>query len=39
MGGKIDNIYDLFEIMRLSEPEWAGGTDRLVYPRTIMGSA
>lgn len=38
MGGKIDNIYDLFEIMRISEPEWAAGDDRFVYPRAMPGA-
>jgi glycine/D-amino acid oxidase-like deaminating enzyme len=30
LGGKIDNIYDLFELIRVSEPEWAAATDQFV---------
>jgi glycine/D-amino acid oxidase-like deaminating enzyme len=33
MGGKIDNIYDLFDIIRQSDPEWAGADDRFVHGR------
>lgn len=35
MGGKIDNIYDLFELIRTTEPEWAGADDRHLFPRPI----
>lgn len=31
LGGKIDNIYDLFDIVRLSRPEWAGADERYVH--------
>ncbi|CAN5369963.1 hypothetical protein BH10PSE13_BH10PSE13_11280 [soil metagenome] len=31
MGGKIDNIYDLFDIMRQAEGEWAEADDRFVH--------
>ena len=30
LGGKIDNIYDLFELIRSSEREWAAANDRFV---------
>lgn len=30
MGGKIDNIYDLFDLIKGTEPEWACGTDLFV---------
>lgn len=30
LGGKIDNIYDLFDLIRLSRPEWAGAHERHV---------
>jgi glycine/D-amino acid oxidase-like deaminating enzyme len=32
LGGKIDNIYDLFDLVRLTQPEWARAHDRYVYP-------
>ena len=35
MGGKIDNIYDLFELIRTTEPEWAGADDRHLFARQI----
>ncbi len=35
MGGKIDNIYDLFDILRQSEPEWAEADDRFVHGRAM----
>jgi len=31
MGGKIDNIYDLFDLIRQNRPEWAGADERHVY--------
>jgi glycine/D-amino acid oxidase-like deaminating enzyme len=34
LGGKIDNIYDLFELVRRTEPEWASAHDQYVYPNT-----
>lgn len=34
MGGKIDNIYDLFDLVRMTEPAWAGADERHVYPAT-----
>lgn len=30
MGGKIDNIYDLFDLVRMSQPEWADAHDGYV---------
>lgn len=30
MGGKIDNIYDLFDLVRSTQPEWSGADDRFV---------
>lgn len=36
LGGKIDNIYDLFDLVRQSEPEWALAHDALVYPGPIL---
>lgn len=30
MGGKIDNIYDLFDLIRASEPEWVGADTRFL---------
>lgn len=30
MGGKIDNIYDLFDLLRDAEPEWAGADSRFL---------
>lgn len=32
MGGKIDNIYDLFDLMRGTEPEWRGADTRFLHP-------
>jgi glycine/D-amino acid oxidase-like deaminating enzyme len=32
VGGKIDNIYDLFDLVRLTQPEWAAAHDGFVYP-------
>jgi hypothetical protein len=32
MGGKIDNIYDLFDLVRLTLPKWSHAHDTLVYP-------
>lgn len=37
MGGKIDNIYDLFDAMRLAEPEWAAADDRFVSSSSRKG--
>lgn len=31
MGGKIDNIYDLFDLIRLSRAEWVGADERYVH--------
>lgn len=31
MGGKIDNIYDLFDLIRQNRPEWALANERYVY--------
>lgn len=31
LGGKIDNVYDLFELIRLSRPEWSGVDERYVH--------
>jgi len=33
LGGKIDNIYDLFELIRSSDPAWAGVDLRHLLPR------
>lgn len=33
LGGKIDNIYDLFDLIRSSGPEFASAHDRLVTGR------
>ena len=35
MGGKIDNIYDLFDILRQSGAEWADADDRFVHGRAL----
>lgn len=32
MGGKIDNIYDLFDLIRDTEPEWSVADTRFVLP-------
>lgn len=32
MGGKIDNIYDLFDLVRQTEPEWQRVDERYVFP-------
>lgn len=32
MGGKIDNIYDLFELIRTTQPEWAAADERYLFP-------
>lgn len=39
MGGKIDNIYDLFDILRQSGPQWAQADDRFVHGRAMAASA
>ena len=31
MGGKVDNIYDLFELMRRAEPAWANADGRYLW--------
>ena len=31
MGAKIDNIYDLFDLVRQTEPEWADADARYVH--------
>jgi len=33
IGAKIDNVYDLFEIVRRAGPAWAGASDVLVHGR------
>lgn len=30
MGGKIDNVYDLFDLVRTSAPEWSAADDRFL---------
>ncbi len=35
MGGKIDNIYDLFELIKSTEAEWQNADDRYVYSKTL----
>jgi glycine/D-amino acid oxidase-like deaminating enzyme len=32
MGGKLDNVYDLFNLIRQTRPEWAGADERFVHP-------
>jgi hypothetical protein len=32
IGGKIDNIYDLFDAARQAEPEWAAADLRYLHP-------
>jgi hypothetical protein len=32
MGGKIDNIYDLFDLIRATEPQWAEADTRFLLP-------
>lgn len=31
LGGKIDNVYDLFELIRLSRPQWASADESYVH--------
>ena len=31
MGGKIDNIYDLFDLVKQTDPVWAGADERFVH--------
>jgi len=38
MGGKIDNIYDLFDILRQSGPQWAQADDRFVHGRAFASA-
>lgn len=33
LGGKIDNIYDLFDLIRTSDPAWSGTDLRYLLPR------
>lgn len=33
MGGKMDNIYDLFDLVRMSQPEWANAHSGYVHAR------
>lgn len=39
MGGKIDNIYDLFDILRQSGAEWADADDRFLHARPPLAGA
>lgn len=32
LGGKIDNIYDLFDLVRSARPEWAGAHEGFLHP-------
>lgn len=32
MGGKIDNIYDLFDLIRANEPQWTNADTRFLLP-------
>ncbi|WP_096788074.1 FAD-dependent oxidoreductase [Rhodobacter sp. CZR27] len=32
LGGKIDNIYDLFDLVRLTRPDWAAANESLLCP-------
>lgn len=36
LGGKIDNIYDLFELIRTSDPAWAAADLRHLLPRNAV---
>ena len=36
LGGKIDNIYDLFEMIRTSDPAWAAADLRHLLPRVAV---
>lgn len=36
LGGKIDNIYDLFELIRTSDPAWAKADLRYILPRIAV---
>lgn len=38
LGGKIDNIYDLFDLVRLTRPDWAGATEAFVGPPAPRGT-
>lgn len=31
MGGKFDNIYDLFELIKVSNPDWSRADDRYIF--------
>ncbi len=33
LGGKIDNIYDLFDLVRTTDPEFAKANDRLIHDK------
>jgi glycine/D-amino acid oxidase-like deaminating enzyme len=35
LGGKIDNIYDLFDLVRQTEPAWAGADLRHLLPQAV----
>jgi glycine/D-amino acid oxidase-like deaminating enzyme len=39
MGGKIDNIYDLFVLLKREGPEWAAAHDRMVLGTTSDAAA
>lgn len=38
MGGKIDNIYDLFDLVRTTEPEWAGADHRHLRRSAVLAA-
>lgn len=38
LGAKLDNIYDLFDQVRLCEPQFAGATDALISARGVRAS-
>jgi glycine/D-amino acid oxidase-like deaminating enzyme len=38
MGGKVDNIYDLFDLVRTTEPEWAGADLRHLRRSAVLAA-
>lgn len=38
LGGKIDNVYDLFALVRCADPRWAGADDRNLHGRRTDGA-
>jgi|AACY02.3.fsa_nt_gi hypothetical protein len=35
LGGKIDNIYDLFDLVRRTGPDFAGATTRALFADSV----